>query len=273
MFSNILFGVLISVVILHIYLTFIKTSKSGTFTLKSDGKTNTKFKGIEPETSWDQGTISSEDENQLPDQIDMSDITGIRLTGSDDLQIFDDHIQVSEDAVIELKKSTLYIKSKSNNISIVNGVVTGNMTGGNSIYINGNLSSVSNVTTIGSSKTTNIPLINFNTMQLDRVSISGSGDIDIHNLRCNIDTDIMINGSGDIKVYNCHFINLVVDIKGSGNVWLNKDCKADTLDLSISGSGDITSKIPQVSKINKSVRGSGDINCASKPSKRKIYDS
>jgi len=250
-------------------------SKSDPFTLKSDGKTDIDINKITPKQDRVSpiSDSSENNENQLPKQIDMTGITGIRLDGGDDLQIFADYIKVSETAVIELRKRTLFIKSQNTNTVIINGkVISGNNINiASNIRTNGsvNISNIS-VSSQSSAEMIKIPLINFKPKTLDRVSIQGSGSVDIHNILCNSDMDIVIQGSGDVRGYNCQFEDLTVSIQGSGDVTLNKDCQADNLDLSISGSGKIISKIKQIENINKSISGSGKINCVS--DKKKVTE-
>ncbi|WP_455585864.1 head GIN domain-containing protein [Bacteroides sp.] len=96
---------------------------------------------------------------------------------------------------------------------------------------------------------------------LNRISLSGSGDIKLAN---GIQTDeniaIKIQGSGDIdgNKIGCHLLSL--SINGSGDITLNK-IKASTAEADINGSGDIAlSGICQKAKY--SINGSGDIQAS-----------
>ncbi len=117
-------------------------------------------------------------------------------------------------------------------------------------------------------------IINVTMKTLDRVSISGSGKIDILDYagdafkvdlpgsgNINISgvanrIDIFVGGSGNILANNLQTKSAVVNLRGSGNVTVYA---SDSLDATISGSGDIQySGNPQM--VNKKITGSGNIH-------------
>ncbi len=110
---------------------------------------------------------------------------------------------------------------------------------------------------------------------LNRISVSGSGDIDVEKLsgeKCtvkvsgsgNIDVDqinskgvkVTVSGSGDIDIDNLSADILGVSINGSGDI--NLDGKTDELDLTISGSGDFTGNELKSENVLINIYGSGD---------------
>ena len=112
---------------------------------------------------------------------------------------------------------------------------------------------------------------------LNRISVSGSGDIDAEKLsgeKCtvrvsgsgNIEVDqinskgvkVTVSGSGDIDIDDLSTDVLGISINGSGNIDI--DGKADELDGTISGSGDFTGDELRSKNVSVNIYGSGDIS-------------
>jgi len=113
--------------------------------------------------------------------------------------------------------------------------------------------------------------------KLDRISVSGSGDIDAEKLsgeKCsvkvsgsgNIEVDqinskgvkVTVSGSGDVDIDNLSADILGVSINGSGDIDL--EGKTDELDVTISGSGDFTGNELRSEDVSINIYGSGDAN-------------
>ena len=111
-----------------------------------------------------------------------------------------------------------------------------------------------------------------------KISIAGSGDFDGNNISCT-DLNLSIAGSGDIESKHIDCNNIKVAIAGSGDVKLN-DVKAafskvsvagsgtvvlsgstQEAEYSVAGSGDLFASDFVAKKVSASVFGSGDIKC------------
>jgi hypothetical protein len=93
--------------------------------------------------------------------------------------------------------------------------------------------------------------------ELDEVSISGSGDIQVPNLeaeRFSVD----IGGSGDVNMGNLNADSLSIDIGGSGDV-LAERVEVLTFEVDINGSGDITLGKLTAENVSLDVNGSGNL--------------
>ena len=91
------------------------------------------------------------------------------------------------------------------------------------------------------------------------VSVSGSGDVSLH-----VETETLkaeIAGSGDIKLYG-NTENVTIAIEGSGDVSAY-EFKSENAKVSISGSGDV--KLFVTEQIEASIAGSGDISYRGNP--------
>ncbi|WP_378173731.1 head GIN domain-containing protein [Aquimarina sp. SS2-1] len=89
----------------------------------------------------------------------------------------------------------------------------------------------------------------------DRVesSVSGSGDLILKGSTKNL--ECKVNGSGDIKAYDLKAKNVVASVTGSGDI---KVTSTSSLKARVTGSGDIDYK-GNPEKEDKKVSGSGDI--------------
>jgi len=93
----------------------------------------------------------------------------------------------------------------------------------------------------------------FNNLSDLKVSIAGSGDIELEGSAR--DLDISIAGSGDVNLKDLKVGNCEVSIAGSG------DCEihvSEDLKVSIAGSGDVKYK-GNPDKVKSSIAGSGDV--------------
>ena len=102
--------------------------------------------------------------------------------------------------------------------------------------------------------------INVNAPNYDKVSITGSGDINLIDFK-NDNLSLNIDGSGDIKG-NGDVQTLITTINGSGEIML-KDLKSETTKITINGSGD--AKIWATKSISAVINGSGDIEYYGEP--------
>jgi hypothetical protein len=90
---------------------------------------------------------------------------------------------------------------------------------------------------------------------LNRISVSGSGDIDVEKLsgeKCTI----KVSGSGNIEVDQIHSKGVKVTVSGSGDIDID-DISTDVLGVSINGSGDITIE-GKADELDGTISGSGE---------------
>ena len=96
---------------------------------------------------------------------------------------------------------------------------------------------------------------------INKVFISGSGDVELNNFINQNDLELDISGSGDITLNEfegCE--NLEVNISGSGKVFGNSDLTAlKRIDINISGSGTYNAYPIRTDDCNINIPGSG--NC------------
>ena len=102
--------------------------------------------------------------------------------------------------------------------------------------------------------------VNVNAPEYDKVSISGSGDINIldfknNNLSLNISGSGNITGNGEVET-------LVVKINGSGNL-MSKEIKSKFATITINGSGD--AEVFASDSISAKINGSGNIKYFGNP--------
>jgi hypothetical protein len=110
--------------------------------------------------------------------------------------------------------------------------------------------------------------------ELNAITLSGSGDIDIENfknsksLKCNVagsgnisfkncsypTSTFAVNGSGNIDAFSLTTNDAAVTVNGSGNVDVN--CNGN-LDISIAGSGNVN--YSGDAKVTQSIAGSGNV--------------
>ena len=92
---------------------------------------------------------------------------------------------------------------------------------------------------------------------LERVSISGSGDIQVPDLETN-EFSVDIGGSGDVSMGDMNADRLEIDIGGSGGVNTAR-VKVPTFRVKINGSGDITLGELDADNLSLDVNGSGNL--------------
>jgi hypothetical protein len=173
--------------------------------------------------------------------LNMSDISGIRLEGSGNVALNNGKLFISDNSDVYVKSKTLWIKTVGNTIATNKGIFSSSQ----------NYSNTTNI---------EVPLVNFNSMLIDRVSLNGSGDIDISNMTVSTTLDILVKGSGDITLNNIITKELELTVKGSGDIKVDKKCRANNTNAILQGSGDITIKSIMVGTILKKQKGSGDIH-------------
>ena len=91
------------------------------------------------------------------------------------------------------------------------------------------------------------------------VNLSGSGDVNLHVICTTLKADV--SGSGDIKLYG-KAEDLTIAIAGSGDVSAY-EFKSENADVSIAGSGDV--KLFVSKRLEASIAGSGDISYKGNP--------
>lgn len=84
------------------------------------------------------------------------------------------------------------------------------------------------------------------------VTISGSGEVDLSGH--SDECKFKISGSGDIQAYDFEVKDATTNISGSGNMKVHA---SEKLDVNISGSGDVYYK--GIPKVNSSISGSGSV--------------
>lgn len=93
-------------------------------------------------------------------------------------------------------------------------------------------------------------------VNLQRVNISGSGDVDSKGVIRGNDLEIHINGSGDVEM-DLQTKSVVARINGSGDIELSGI--QGNLELFVNGSGDFEADGVRLDQCNISVNGSGDV--------------
>ena len=217
------------------YLTN-RNKKDGGFTIKSDGVVSVE----ETPTSPKPKAPPKQGINTTPMIIDMNGIDGIRLEGSGNVSLIDGEMIVNEDASIEVKKHTIIIHNDSET-TVVNGVFN------------------SFSQTIKSNRIKKVFLHNFNPNNLSRISLKGSGDMEIGKMKIARELDVILKGSGDIKLTSIHTGNLSLSLQGSGDILIDGNCQATQTLAKLQGSGDITIKSNNVGVVSQIINGSGDI--------------
>lgn len=100
-------------------------------------------------------------------------------------------------------------------------------------------------------------IINIHSPNINKLMITGSGNISLNNKLIGNKLELNISGSGNISVPSLSVQNLVSKISGSGNINVTEGI-ADNSELSISGSGSI--KTEHVSSKNSTAKISGSGN-------------
>lgn len=222
-----------------------KRKQSDIFTIKSDGKSvsventdnvQSTLKKLKPNfTPPPQSPIIE----QSLQQIDMQKVTGIVLEGSADIDVDANRIIINGNSTCVVSGQTLWIKSIS--------VIQTSFSTRTKKY---NTPSV----------VKEIPFVNFSYTSLDRVSVQGSGTIELHNLGVASNFDGLVNGSGDIIIRDVDSVKLTLQVKGSGDIKVEGNVTAEYYDVLINGSGDVKIRaLTPIKNINKTINGSGDI--------------
>jgi len=94
---------------------------------------------------------------------------------------------------------------------------------------------------------------------MNKLGISGSGDIAVSNAIKTSDMSLSISGSGDISIPSLIAETLTAKISGSGNITVS-DGKINSEELSISGSGNIKTDNAVCNNNTSKISGSGDIS-------------
>lgn len=97
--------------------------------------------------------------------------------------------------------------------------------------------------------------ITVNARTIERISISGSGDVKAGKLQTPT-LEARISGSGDIHIGALDADSLTVAISGNGD--FSAGGRADTVRLNISGSGDVKAGMLAAKKVTLGIAGSGD---------------
>jgi hypothetical protein len=92
--------------------------------------------------------------------------------------------------------------------------------------------------------------------ELDKVSVSGSGDFKAEKAVSSEEMDISISGSGTVHFTGLESEEMDVRISGSGDAVLDKG-KAEEMDVKISGSGKLIAERFEVSEFSVTISGSG----------------
>ena len=98
-------------------------------------------------------------------------------------------------------------------------------------------------------------IIKLSSSRLQRINISGSGDVVMKSNNDSPSFEYNINGSGDLKAM-VDAKNCKGSINGSGDAQING--KAEEFDLSINGSGDVKAYDFSCTSVNVKIAGSGD---------------
>lgn len=258
------------------YFITKKTSKNNIFTLTSDNKKNNDKlnpssiiiskipkpplpRFVREDTADKIPPKQKTIQTPIISKLDLIGITGIRLEGSAEIAISRDTLLCDNYTDVQIHNTTLWIKTISH--VNVNGQIYMNTINGD-ITIDGIPSK--------SKSEKFIKLINFSSgLDINRISLQGSGTITLDSLSFNHDLDVVLQGSGDINFLGCEMYEAYMTLNGSGDIHLDSSCTANTLILKVQGSGDITiNNGCKVKGIQKSILGSGDINILTKDYKK-----
>jgi Putative auto-transporter adhesin, head GIN domain len=95
------------------------------------------------------------------------------------------------------------------------------------------------------------------------IGLNGSANIRCDDALRGNDLGISLHGAGDITLIQCEYTRMDCDIQGSGNIIANG--KAETFEVSISGSGDVKCANLEARVAKLSISGSGDIQYSGRP--------
>lgn len=93
---------------------------------------------------------------------------------------------------------------------------------------------------------------------IEKLSVSGSGDIKATTAIKSENLNLSISGSGDISISDLSVNELLAKISGSGDIDASGSGKGKKVEISVSGSGDVAIKGIQFADANVNVVGSGD---------------
>lgn len=239
-------------------VTYLITKKSNknTFTLTSDTSTKSIFpkppkpRLVREDTADKIPPKQKTTQTPIISELDLTGITGIRLEGSAEIAISRDTLLCDNYTDVQIHNTTLWIKTISH--VNVNGQIYMNTINGD-ITIDGIPSK--------SKSEKFIKLINFsNGLDINRISLQGSGTITLDSLSFNHDLDVVLQGSGDINFLGCEMYEANMTLNGSGDIIMDNGCNANILSLTVKGSGDITiHESCKLNSVKKQIQGSGDI--------------
>ena len=96
-------------------------------------------------------------------------------------------------------------------------------------------------------------------VEVDGISVSGSGDISAEGIISTPKIDLAISGSGNINLSDLKAGSISSSISGSADIIISGTNTAEQMEASISGSGNIKAQNLPVKKVEVSISGSG--NC------------
>lgn len=194
--------------------------------------------------------------NYITKHVKVENFNGLQLTGSPDVIYKQAKGKPSveiygQDNIVELldirvRDNNLIVKFK-NNINIQNR-------GKLEIRVSGPALNRISLSGSGDIKLTN-------GIQTDgniNIKIQGSGDIAGNKINCNL-LSLSINGSGDMALEKIDALKTEASINGSGDISLSGVCK--NAGYNINGSGDIQASGLETKNVTTSINGSGDISC------------
>jgi hypothetical protein len=101
--------------------------------------------------------------------------------------------------------------------------------------------------------------INIESPIYEVMGMSGSGNVVANGGISGKSLDIYISGSGDFDLTNLNYTEMDISVSGSGDMDLSGS--AENINFSVSGSGDIKAQDLKAKSVRCRVSGSGDINC------------
>jgi len=98
------------------------------------------------------------------------------------------------------------------------------------------------------------------TAEINRLGVSGSGDIIAEDEIKAKSLDLSVSGSGNIKLMELSAEQVKTTISGSGNIYLAGKTAAEDLSAAISGSGNLKALDFNADDVNVKVSGSGNVS-------------